>query len=160
MPPGPHISTLAERACELRGLQFPGARTQLLQGRELRFHFSLSPTAFSREYQCLLVITRARTPEMFVLSPELPSLAGGRPLPHIYRHDGQGTRLCLWLPRKREWSPEMRMLDTYISWTAEWLNYFEEWLLTDRWAGGGEHPTIKTKRWGGSAHSLTPYSGR
>lgn len=84
---------------------------------------------------------------MFVLSPNLLDLAAGRPLPHVYKHDGKGTRLCLWFPRQNEWVPQMRLGETYIPWTAEWLNYFEEWLLTDVWAGGGEHPSMKKKRW-------------
>ena len=139
--------TLAERAFELRALQFPDAEVRLVQGRELHFQFSIAPTAFSRHYYCLLLMTRADSPEMFVLSPNLLELAGGRSLPHVYRHDGAGTKLCLWLPGKREWSSQMRLLETYIAWTSEWLNYFEEWLLTDHWAGGGEHPTEKKKRW-------------
>lgn len=145
--PGPRAPTLAQRAYELRALHFPGAEIQLIQGRELRFWFSISPTAFSREYRCLLLITRAGSPEMFVLGPDLASLADGRSLPHIYRHAGDSTKLCLWLPRKHEWTAQMRLLETYIAWTSEWLNYFEEWLLTDHWAGGGEHPTPKKKRW-------------
>ncbi|MBY0411732.1 MAG: hypothetical protein K2Q97_16800 [Burkholderiaceae bacterium] len=146
---GPSMSapTLAQRAYELRALRFPGAKTRLVQGRELHFRFSISPTAFSREYHCLLAIPRAGFPEMCVLSPNLLTLSEGRSLPHIYRHDGDGTKLCLWLPRKNEWSSQMRLLETYIAWTSEWLNYFEEWLLTDHWAGGGEHPTEKKKRW-------------
>lgn len=81
------------------------------------------------------------------MSPNLPVLAEGRPLPHVYRHDEAGTKLCLWLPRKNEWLPQMPLGETYIPWTSEWLNYFEEWLLTDEWAGGGEHPVPKKKRW-------------
>lgn len=139
--------TLPERAYELRALRFPDAQVQLVQGRELRFRFAISPTAFSRHYQCLLVMTRTGFPEMFILSPNLLELSDGRTLPHIYRHDGGGTKLCLWLPRKSEWSSHMRLLETYIAWTSEWLNYFEEWLVTDQWAGGGEHPVPKKKRW-------------
>lgn len=149
MPPVPpvRLPTLAERACELRALKFPGAKIQPIQGRELRFHFLLAPTVFSRQYHCMLRLRPARSPEMFVISPNLPALAEGRPLPHVYRHDEAGTKLCLWLPRKNEWLPQMPLGETYIPWTSEWLNYFEEWLLTDEWAGGGEHPMPKKKRW-------------
>lgn len=34
----------------------------------------------------------------------------------------------------------MKLSDTYIAWTAEWLGYFEDWLATGEWAGGGRHP--------------------
>lgn len=144
--PPVRIPTLAERAVELRRLDFPGSRVQLIQGRELRFTFSISPTSFSRLYRCMLVVTRNRWPRMVVLDPDLDALANGRSLPHIYRQGGPGTILCLWLPRKSEWQPQMQFLDTYLAWTAEWLNYFEEWLATGQWAGGGEHPPTRKKR--------------
>ncbi len=52
-----------------------------------------------------------------------------------------------WMPKKREWRPQMQLSDTYIAWTAEWLWYFEDWLATGIWAGGGEHPRPRKKRW-------------
>ena len=140
------LPTLAERAIELRALNFPGARVRLLHGRELRYSFSISPTVFSRLYRCVLVLTPARSPQMFVVNPDLRALAKGQPLPHIYHYDGPGVRLCLWLPRKNEWLPQMRLLETSVAWTSEWLNYFEEWLVTGEWAGGGEHPPPRKKR--------------
>src|SRR6218665_122348 len=144
--PPVRLPTLAQRAMELRALDLPGAKVRSFQGRELRFEFSISPTAFSRQYHCMLCLTPSRVPEMFVMQPDLGALAEGRPLPHVYKHDGPGARLCLWLPRKNEWMPQMGLLETYVSWASEWLNYFEEWLLTDVWTGGGEHPTPKKKR--------------
>lgn len=131
---------------ELRALQFPDSQVRLVRGQELRFSFSIAPTAFSRLYRCMLLLTPTRSPRMFVLKPDLRTLADGAPLPHVYRSDRSGTNLCLWLPRKNEWLPQMRLLDTYVAWTAEWLNYFEEWLATGVWAGGGEHPPPQKKR--------------
>ena len=75
------------------------------------------------------------------------ALAQGREIPHIYPHSGLGTKLCLWLPGSGEWSPQMRLSETYLPWTAEWLDYFEDWLITDSWAGGGAHPAPRRKRW-------------
>ena len=145
--PPTRVPTLAQRAVELRALGFPGASLRLIRGRELHFDFEISPTIFSRTYLCKLCLTPGRSPQMFVMKPDLFDLAEGRSLPHVYRHDGSGTRLCLWLPRKNEWVPQMVLIETYISWTSEWLNYFEEWLQTNVWSGGGEHPTPKRKRW-------------
>lgn len=146
MVPPVRVPTLAQRAMELRALNFPDARVRLLQGRELRFDFSIAPTVFARLYRCTLLLTPARSPVMFVVKPDLCALADGRPLPHVYHHDGPGTCLCLWLPRKKEWVPQMGLLETYLAWTGEWLNYFEEWLATGEWAGGGEHPPPRKKR--------------
>ena len=55
--------------------------------------------------------------------------------------------MCLWLPKAREWSAQMRLDETYLPWAAEWLDYFEEWLVTDEWSGGGTHPEMKPRRW-------------
>lgn len=128
---------------ELRALNFPGAQLRFFKGRRLHFDFSISPTIFSRLYRCKLCFTPNRAPEMFVMRPNLISLAEGRSLPHVYQHDGPGTKLCLWLPRKCEWVPQMRLIETYVSWTGEWLNYFEEWLISDAWAGGGTNGRSK-----------------
>ncbi|WP_231502518.1 hypothetical protein [Herbaspirillum sp. RV1423] len=83
---------------------------------------------------------------MIVISPDLKELAGARQLPHTYTHDGKGTKLCLWRPRYGEWRPSMKLSETYVPWTAEWLLYFEHWLAIDEWAGGGEHPSNENSK--------------
>jgi hypothetical protein len=34
----------------------------------------------------------------------------------------------------------MRLDKTIVPWATKWLYYFEHWLATDDWQGGGEHP--------------------
>ncbi len=80
---------------------------------------------------------RGETPDVFILDPDLSELAGGRSLPHVYQNP---TRLCLTLPKAKEWLSSMRIDQTFVPWTAMWLFYFEEWLVSDDWKGGGEHP--------------------
>jgi hypothetical protein len=36
----------------------------------------------------------------------------------------------------------MRLDRTIVPWIALWLFYFEEWLASDDWKGGGMHPKI------------------
>lgn len=146
--PPTRTPTLAQRALELASLNLPDARIWIDQGRQLRYWFSMAPSAYSRVYRCLLGVARSGPPEMRVVEPDLRVLAANRALPHVYRTDDTGTKLCLWLPRRREWCPQMRLAETYLPWTAQWLDYFEEWLWTGEWAGGGEHPRSKLKRWG------------
>ena len=67
-------------------------------------------------------------------------LAGGRRIPHLYQQ--KPPRLCLYLPRTYEWQSWMRLDQTIVPWTALWLFYFEEWLASDDWKGGGMHPEI------------------
>lgn len=145
--PASSVPTLAQRAMELRALPLDGARLMYLSGRALRYRFRLAPSDFGRIYECELRLTPgSHPPEMFVLSPDLTTLADEAALPHVYSNNGPGTKLCLWLPRQREWLPQMSLVDTYIAWTAEWLWYFEDWLTTGVWAGGGEHPQQHRKR--------------
>jgi hypothetical protein len=40
----------------------------------------------------------------------------------------------------------MRIDDTIVPWVYLWLAYFEEWLWSDDWKGGGEHPATEDMR--------------
>ena len=135
------VPNLAQRAAELRALGLPGATVSIDSGRELRYLFAIAPSDIGRSYHCMLRVSPSRqAPETYVLGPNLIELANGRRPPHIYRDSSHGVKLCLWLPRQREWVPQMRLIDTYIPWACEWLWYFEFWLATGEWIGGGEHP--------------------
>lgn len=103
----------------------------------LTWNYRDRPTPLSREYSVQVVFRRGEPPSVFILAPDLSKLAGGRPLPHVY-HDP--LRLCLVLPGTKEWSGTMRIDQTFVPWTTTWLFYFEEWLVSDEWKGGGEHP--------------------
>ena len=62
--------------------------------------------------------------------------------PHIYFNmaDPPYPRLCLYDPKERLWTPEEYIADTIIPWTIDWLFFFEGWLDTGTWEGGGRHP--------------------
>jgi hypothetical protein len=141
--PAPTKPSLAQRAAELRALKWPDATVVLRGGRELQFRFSIAPSPVGRLYSCLFVMKPdSRAPRMRVLEPDLNALAGGRKLPHVYPHKGPGVSLCLWWPKRHEWQPPMKLMDSYLAWTSQWLWYFEDWLLTGEWSGGGEHPDV------------------
>ena len=62
--------------------------------------------------------------------------------PHIYfnKADPQNPRLCLYDPQERSWGPEEYIAETIIPWAGDWLFFFEGWLATGEWEGGGRHP--------------------
>jgi hypothetical protein len=66
----------------------------------------------------------------------------GEPPPHVYRlgYPPDYPALCLYDPAAGEWSPEAYIAETIVPWTIEWLYWFEVWLLTGEWKGGGRHP--------------------
>jgi hypothetical protein len=111
----------------------------LLNAKGLRWDYRTRPTPLSRDYAIRIKYDRGGIPSVFVRDPDLVTLAEGRPLPHVY-HDP--LCLCLYLPRANEWLASMRIDKTFVPWTRTWLFYFEEWLASDEWKGGGEHPNV------------------
>jgi len=82
-------------------------------------------------------------PRVYVLEPELeehPNYELG-PIPHVWwgrRYRGQ-PNLCLFRPSKNEWFWDSPLDETTIPDACEWLLFYEYWLATRRWLGGGEH---------------------
>ncbi|WP_322517170.1 hypothetical protein SR870_06330 [Rhodopseudomonas palustris] len=95
---------------------------------------------------------RDAQPRVQVLNPLLeshPDYEEG-PIPHVYpnRDDPKLPYLCLFSPALREWDINDLIANTTIHWTAEWLYFYEGWLVTKKWRGGGRHvsPTTEEKR--------------
>jgi hypothetical protein len=107
------------------------------QGK-LTWDFEARPTPNSRKYQLRIVFSTNRNPEVFAIDPDLSALAEGRRIPHVY--DQSPTRLCVHFPG--EWKPYMQIAATIVPWAILWLYYFEVWLATDQWEGGGRHPEV------------------
>jgi hypothetical protein len=139
----PRALTAAQQFVNLRGNPISAGVGFLHSGR-FSWTYEATPSALSRNYRIRINMDHDLWPDVFVESPDLDALAGGRDLPHIYHHP---TRLCLHLPGTTEWLPWMRLDQTIVPWTALWLFYFEDWLASNDWKGGGEHPpeTFRTR---------------
>lgn len=112
----------------------------------------LQPLPFSREYRVVIRYTLSHPPVCVVRDPDLSTLAQGRKIPHIYQNQTgiRGTQLCLYLPvvtqknKVSEWQPTMFLANTILPWASMWLMYFEFWLSSGEWNGGGvEHDVIE-----------------
>lgn len=110
----------------------------VLHRHRLVWEFMATPSPLSRTYRVKIEHEESSRPKVSVIDPDLHVLAGDRKLPHIYA--SHPPRLCLYLPDTKEWSPELLIAMTIVPWTYLWLFYFEEWLLSNDWKGGGEHP--------------------
>ena len=83
-------------------------------------------------------------PRVRVLEPLLeqrPDYEEG-PLPHVYWSNEFPTMpsLCLFSLSGREWGPDDLIAHTTVFWAWEWLLFYEGWLVTKKWKGGGRHP--------------------
>ena len=45
-----------------------------------------------------------------------------------------------YLPSSGEWHGGLLIASTVVPWAVLWLYFFEEWLVSDEWKGGGVHP--------------------
>jgi hypothetical protein len=109
-----------------------------VQRRSLVWTFAARPSVWGREYKIQLRLAQPASLDVLVLAPDLNRLAEGRPLPHVYSSDP--VKLCLFDPAASEWTPRDALADTIVPWTYLWLLYFEEWLISNEWKGGGRHP--------------------
>lgn len=109
-----------------------------IRGGRIIWRQPVQPTPISREYQLRLCYKLADSPRTIVERPRLVELANGKRIPHLYKQDP--AQLCLYQPSYREWSPSRLLSETVIPWAVLWLFYFEDWLSSGEWNGGGEHP--------------------
>jgi hypothetical protein len=141
-PPKPKLSSAR---------QFLALQHSKLDGFEghLRPHgwvaaFNLQPSPVSRTYRVRLDFADAHPPRVYVLEPDIFLLAAERRPPHLYPPFEYPAHLCLFHPDKRDWTRQMLVSETIVPWASEWLFYFELWLVTKEWMGGGEHPSARS----------------
>lgn len=104
----------------------------------LTWEFDARPSPISRIYRLQIRLKKFGYPDVTVLSPNLNDLAEDRRLPHVYSI--KPVRLCLYFPSYDEWTLDKSIAATIVPWAYLWLFYFEYWLATDEWQGGGKHP--------------------
>lgn len=127
----------AQQYLALRSSPICTGHGQLSRG-QLTWTWQAAPSALSRIYTLHVEFKESGTPKVFVDQPDLIALAEGRRLPHVYSESP--TQLCLYLPSSGEWHGSLLIANTVVPWATLWLYFFEEWLVSDDWKGGGVHP--------------------
>ena len=135
-PRGPRSLTAAQQYGHIAANPLCTGAGRLRPGR-FTWRYSTAPTPMSRSYCVRLNYRLGGPPRVVIERPNLAMLSSGRRLPHVY--DQQPPRLCLYRPTTGEWVPSMRIDQTIVPWVVLWLFYFEEWLFSDVWKGGGVH---------------------
>jgi hypothetical protein len=130
--------SLAVQLHYLKGA-FPGS-TGVIRGASMTWNVWVQPSPLSERYWIELIYPLAKSPHLFARQPDLRQMAGGKKLPHVYDQNTQ--ELCLYHPTYREWRSDLLISRTIAPWATLWCYYFELWLITDEWAGNGEHPKL------------------
>lgn len=127
---------LGEQLAHLR-LHFPNFDSDIHHGG-LRSVGCIQPTLISRDYKVEFSQRGGKSPEVRVITPQLQRGKSDENIPHMYGQE----RLCLYLPSGEEWKPSDPIALTIVPWTSLWLVYYEGWLATGEWQGGGVHPSV------------------
>jgi hypothetical protein len=136
IPVHPPNLTLSQQLVNLRANPLTAGDGGIAAG-ELVWRFKTSPSPVSRLYDVRLTYAEGESPRIHVDEPDLTLLANGVRIPHLYSE--RPARLCLYLPEAYEWRSSMLLDRTIVPWAILWLWYFEDWLATGEWRGGGVH---------------------
>jgi len=105
---------------------------------------SLRPTPLSDTYAIRIEYRVGASPRAWVESPELQRRNPDERQPHTYKNGD----LCLFYA---DFTPEHQIARTIVPWIMHWLFFYESWLVTGEWQGGGIHPGQQLE-----AHDIMP----
>lgn len=108
----------------------------------IRWTGDIQPTDASCRYRIAISYRLEQTPKVNVLSPRLVDRGDGKPIPHRHKEGN----LCLYLTNSGEWTIDQYIAETFVPWTSLWLYYYEVWLATGEWLGGGVHPPSRERK--------------
>jgi hypothetical protein len=110
---------------------------------EMVWESEITPSLLSKIYTIRINYTLGKPPIIRVVSEKLLRLENEK-LPHVYSDKKQ--QLCLYYPKNNEWNGNMYIAETIVPWASEWLYFYENWLITGEWHGGGVHPEDSKKK--------------
>ena len=128
----------------LLGQSFPGDRCSINRDM-LLWEGAIAASAFARRYRIRIEYQWRGVPKIFVIEPDLHIIADAvipnRNLPHVYTQ--VPVRLCVYFPGSGEWHSSKAIAATLVPWSITWFGFFEDWVFTNVWSGGGIHREIK-----------------
>ena len=96
----------------------------------------IKPTPRSCWYSYEIKYVYRENIKIFIKNPEIKTELNGSKAEHLYR-DGS---LCLFFPKANEFDSKKLIVNYIIPWVSLWLFFYEVWLVTGKWLGGGIHP--------------------
>ena len=125
----------AKQALYLRN-EYPEGKCFL--HRDLLFWYGeIRPSVLSRTYKIRIECHGLNKRPKVVLYGDTIEGIEKPDFPHHFKIDREKpeVELCLHMPY--EFDYKLLIADTIIPWTQEWLYYYEIWLATGEWCGGG-----------------------
>lgn len=116
-----------------------------IKKQQLIWSGQIKPTALSKEYKVILVYKLGKSPQIWVVGENLESL-DAEDFPHKFDIDPENKMVRICLYRYSEFNSSKPLANTVIPWAVEWLYFYELWLATGEWLGGGEHPQNGTHK--------------
>lgn len=108
---------------------------------QLYWSGTIQPTALSKEYSVFVLYHFNKSPQVWIIGDELEKLDDDN-FPHKFEINRKNKMVRICLYRYSEFNSSKLIADTIIPWTIEWLYFYELWLATGEWLGGGEHLEI------------------
>ena len=136
--------TIAVQKHKMRAL-FKEIIIKDFRGTGLKMILRVQPTQYSKSYRVLIEYSSLQTKPKVYISEEELNVDDLEDIPHTYgiKEEGRMRYVSLCLYYKNEWNSLMSISDTIVPWICEWLYYYEIWLITGSWCGGGKHPSSK-----------------
>ncbi len=117
--------------------EYPGTECKFERNR-LIWIGMIKPTPLSREYKIKIVCKSGVRPKVMMIGEKILGIE--KPdFPHHFEIDPekQMVVMCLHMPHEFDYS--LSIAKTIIPWAQEWLYFYEIWLATGEWHGGGHH---------------------
>lgn len=96
------------------------------RGRGPVWRGELQPQENSPRYRVRIEWHTPKAPRVFVDPSQVPDQT-----PHRYANGC----LCLYYPKDRSWTAEVLIAESIVPWTAQWLAFYELWVITKKWFG-------------------------
>ena len=117
-------------------IEYPDAKCYLKKN-ELVWEGKIKPSPLSREY-CVKIICHGikHRPIVILYGNNVEGLDRVS-FPHMFSVNKEKKEVKLCLHLFDEFKFLQPISETIIPWTQEWLYFYEIWLLTNEWYGGG-----------------------
>lgn len=134
-----HNISLARQAAHLIA-EYPES-TCFVNHNKLLWEGVIKPTPLSREYNIRIICNGFfGRPRVILYGNSIEGIEKEN-FPHHFKIDRHKNEVELCLHMFYEFSYKHSWIaDTIVPWAQEWLYYYEVWLATGEWCGGGHTP--------------------